>query len=220
MQVCRELRYNVLYRYFCGIRWDDPVPDDTTLVTFRKRLGKERFKWIFDRLVREAKDQGLLKGNWALVDGSKMVAHAAIKNKVKLVREGKRRIVSALRKYDEEAARTVEGLAEAEREGDYANYERLLAGEVAGAREPVEKVSGRKEKELRQLVQTFRDLLDDKGVAGFTDPDARWGFQKKNDPFLGYKVHAAVDEAGFVTEAAVTSLGRQGSWCKASSKRA
>lgn len=40
MQVCRELRRNVLYRHFCGIGWDDPVPDDTTLVVFRRRLGE------------------------------------------------------------------------------------------------------------------------------------------------------------------------------------
>jgi transposase len=23
IQVCRELRYNVLYRYFCGVGWDE-----------------------------------------------------------------------------------------------------------------------------------------------------------------------------------------------------
>ncbi|MER3545788.1 MAG: IS5/IS1182 family transposase, partial [Chloroflexota bacterium] len=42
VQVCQQLRYNVLYRYFCRIRWGDPIPDDTTLVRFRQRLGEER----------------------------------------------------------------------------------------------------------------------------------------------------------------------------------
>ena len=32
VQVCQQLRYNVLYRYFCRIGWEDEVPDDTTLV--------------------------------------------------------------------------------------------------------------------------------------------------------------------------------------------
>ena len=62
VQVCRELRYNVLYRYFCGIGWDDPVPDDTTLVVFRKRLGEEGFRRLFERVVEQAKQKGLLRG--------------------------------------------------------------------------------------------------------------------------------------------------------------
>jgi len=49
VQVCQQLKYNVLYRWFCGIGWDQSVPDDTTLVVFRKRLGPAKFKELFDR---------------------------------------------------------------------------------------------------------------------------------------------------------------------------
>ncbi len=33
----------------------------------------------------------------------------------------------------------------------------------------------------------------------FADPEARWGFQKKNEPFLGYKTVISTDESGIVT---------------------
>lgn len=64
VQVCRELRYNVLYRHFCGIGWGDPVPDDTTLVVFRRRLGEATFRRLFARVVEQAKEKGLLRGKW------------------------------------------------------------------------------------------------------------------------------------------------------------
>lgn len=44
VEVCRELGYNVLYRHFCGIGWGEAVPDDTTLVVFRRRLGEGTFR--------------------------------------------------------------------------------------------------------------------------------------------------------------------------------
>jgi hypothetical protein len=82
--VCRELGYNVynvLYRYFYGIGSDGAVPDDTTLVVFRPRLGEEKCRRLFARVVEQAKDKGLLRGKWATVDATKVVAHAAVKNK-------------------------------------------------------------------------------------------------------------------------------------------
>jgi len=45
----------VLYRYFCGIGWDDPVPDDTRLVVFRKQLGRETFKRLFELVVKRGR---------------------------------------------------------------------------------------------------------------------------------------------------------------------
>ena len=44
-----------------------------------------------------------------------------------------------------------------------------------------------------------------KGVASFTDPEARWDFQKKGEAFLGYKVVASCDEDGLVTAVTVAA---------------
>src|SRR5690606_39379202 len=64
VQVCQQLRYNVLYRYFCRLGWEDAIPDDTTLVRFRQRLGEERWQRLLQRLVEQARAKGCVKGRW------------------------------------------------------------------------------------------------------------------------------------------------------------
>tara|TARA_B100001971_G_scaffold41521_1_gene36537 strand:+ start:224 stop:634 length:411 start_codon:yes stop_codon:yes gene_type:complete len=53
--VVRQLRFNVLFRYFVEIKIEDPLPDDTSLVVFRRRLGEEKFEIIFDKFVKQCK---------------------------------------------------------------------------------------------------------------------------------------------------------------------
>jgi transposase len=36
VEASKQCRYNLLYRVFVGLGIDDPTPDDTTLVVFRK----------------------------------------------------------------------------------------------------------------------------------------------------------------------------------------
>ncbi|GAI05633.1 unnamed protein product, partial [marine sediment metagenome] len=49
VEVVKQLRSNVLFRHFVEIKIEDPLPDDTSLVVFRRRLGEERFERIFDK---------------------------------------------------------------------------------------------------------------------------------------------------------------------------
>jgi len=44
VEVVKQLKFNVLFRYFAGLKAEDALPDDTSLVVFRKRLGEERFE--------------------------------------------------------------------------------------------------------------------------------------------------------------------------------
>ncbi|MBE3586326.1 MAG: transposase [Thermoanaerobacter sp.] len=112
VQVCRELQYNVLYRWFCDLAWSDPVPDPSTLVVFRRRLGEEGFRRLFDRLVEDLQAKGLIKGKWVLVDGTKLVAHAAAKNTLTLVREGSARLLKTLAQKSPEEAKKLFRYAE------------------------------------------------------------------------------------------------------------
>ncbi|WP_167758932.1 transposase [Thermaerobacter sp. FW80] len=47
-----------LYRYFCRLGWEDAIPDDTTLVRFRQRLGEARWQRLLHRLVEQARAKG------------------------------------------------------------------------------------------------------------------------------------------------------------------
>ena len=112
VQVCQQLRYNVLYRYFCRLGWKDAIPDDTTLVRFRQRLGEERWQRLLQRLVEQARAKGCLKGRWLVMDSSPVVAHAAARTRVQLLREGRQRLLQAVRQAAPQVAKELEALAE------------------------------------------------------------------------------------------------------------
>jgi transposase len=87
VEVSRQCRYNILYRWFVGLRIEEKVPDDTSLVVFRRRLGEERFESLFNRVVEKAKGLGLLKERYKIVDATAVVADVAIPNTVNLLRQ-------------------------------------------------------------------------------------------------------------------------------------
>ena len=98
VEVVKQLRFNVLFRYFCGIKIEDPLPDDTSLVVFRRRLKEERFERIFDKFIEQCKKKGLLKEKLKIVDATHIIADVAIPNTVELLREGRKRILRAIKK--------------------------------------------------------------------------------------------------------------------------
>lgn len=205
IQVCRELKYNVLYRWFCDFGWDDEIPDDTTLVVFRKRLGEEKFRELFDRVVAEAKAKKCLRGHWTVVDGTKVIAHVAVKNTLSLVREGRKRILRNLARVDAPKAEELQELAAPMPDADYSSHAELLAAEIEQGKKFLAAVEGcTPDETVARECALYAAVLNGEGVASFSDPEARWGFKKKDEPFLGYKVHAACDETGIVTAVEVT----------------
>jgi len=80
VEVVKQLKFNVLFRYFVGLRAEDPIPDDTSLVVFRKRLGEKRFEEIFDEFIMQCKEKGLLKEKLKAIDATHIIADVAIPN--------------------------------------------------------------------------------------------------------------------------------------------
>jgi IS5 family transposase len=78
------------------------------------------------------------------------------------------------------------------------------------------------EERTGELLEELQDVTDDTvgfwreelgkvrrgqgGVASFTDPDCRWGYRRRDDPYLGYKAHASCDESGIVTSVQVLGV--------------
>ena|GEM_PF-5992449 len=62
-------------------------------------------------MVDQPKQKGLLRGKWAILDGTKVITHAAVKSHLALVREGRKKLVKVLARYDEPAARELAVLA-------------------------------------------------------------------------------------------------------------
>ena len=108
VEVSKQCQYNILYRWFVGLKIEDSIPDDTSLVVFRKRLGEERFERLFNRMVGSAKEKGLLKERYKIVDATVIVADVAIPNTVNLLRQGRRVILKEISKKAPVVAKELE----------------------------------------------------------------------------------------------------------------
>ena len=65
-----QLRFNMLYRWFCGFNHEAPTPDHTYFCRVRKELGAERIKRVFEGLMSRARERKLVKGMEKFVDAS------------------------------------------------------------------------------------------------------------------------------------------------------
>ncbi len=204
VQVAEQVRYNLLYRKFVGLSVDDETPDDTTLVVFRQRLGAERFQALFDAVVQQCRRHGYLQGKLKLVDATHVLADVAIPNTVTLLRQARARVLRAVRRVNGQAARELEGryLNEQRRRGRASEEE--LVQEVELSRELAGELKDRKlgPKVARELELLERVLDPEEKIASVVDPEARWGFKRENQPFLGYKVQTSSDQGSQI----VTSL--------------
>lgn len=73
-QVEEAVTFNLLYKWFLGLAVDDRPPDHTALCRFRARLGPDRFQALFNRIVGEARHQGLITDELHVLDSTDIVA--------------------------------------------------------------------------------------------------------------------------------------------------
>ncbi len=73
-RIMEEVRYNMALKWFCGLEIDEEPPHPTTLTRFRARLGPERFARIHNRIVRLAREQGLVSDRLSVVDATHVEA--------------------------------------------------------------------------------------------------------------------------------------------------
>jgi len=76
-----QLDYNLLFRWFVGLNMDDPVWDATVFTKNRQRLLDGEVAGVFlERVVRQARQRGLLSGEHFTVDGTLIEAWASLKS--------------------------------------------------------------------------------------------------------------------------------------------
>ena len=204
VKVVEEIRYNLLYRAFVGIGIQEDIPDDTSLVVFRKRLGEEIFERIFEKLVEQCREKGLLDGKKKIVDGSKVEANVAIKSSLGLLRQGRRLLIKEVKKIDEERGKELERKYGGEISG--IKEEAVVKEEVERSERLLEEVEEIEESKWseggKKLKEAFRWVLKGEGgrlLSSFIDLDARWGRTKKEGKFYGYKICGIMDGSGIVT---------------------
>ena len=75
-----QVQVNVLYRYFCDINLDESIPDHSSFTVFRQRLGKERFKRLFNRALEKCIEYDLVDGSHISFDATIVKADVALPN--------------------------------------------------------------------------------------------------------------------------------------------
>jgi len=195
VEVVKQLKFNVLFRYFAQVRIEDPLPDDTSLVVFRQRLGEERFERIFDEFVRQCRQKGLLKEKLKIIDATHIIADVAIPNTVNLLKEGRGRILKQLEQDRGKLDHSLKRYLPEKASGKPSKED--LAKELSLSKELIEKVKGKyspRVEELAGLLEKVADPERKRKLVSFTDPEARFGTK-----FAGYKAHIAKDESEIIT---------------------
>lgn len=81
-RLCDEVGMHVGYRWFVGLALDDKVPDHSTFSKNRHGRFKESriYQQIFDEIVQQCMDKGLVSGSHLTVDSTLVKANASFKN--------------------------------------------------------------------------------------------------------------------------------------------
>ena len=76
--LCREVRVNLAYRWFCGLSIEDKIPDHSTFSRARNERFRDSgiFRCVFERVVETCLTAGLVGGEGFAVDASLIAADA------------------------------------------------------------------------------------------------------------------------------------------------
>jgi transposase len=86
-RLCDEIGMHVGMRWFCGMNLHDPVPDHTTLSKLKNERWVESglFERLFDQVVRQCSDAGLVSGRHLSGDGTQVRADASMQSLVAMI---------------------------------------------------------------------------------------------------------------------------------------
>ena len=214
--VIREAQVNIAYRFFLDLSLESALPVASLLVQFRARLGEKRFREVFDEILRQAREQGLVKDRLRLKDATHVIACVAIPATIRLVAQTRERVLKAARRLAPEEVAAQQQRAEQVRETtrELKDQQRLLARVehlreiVAWADEWQERLraavaagAGRiEQRELREFeaaLELAHKVLNDREpktpdrLCSLVDPEVRTG--QHGAFFDGYSLDVSVD---------------------------
>jgi len=195
-KVVDAAQVNVAYREFLGLSMESSLPHPSLLSYFRGRLRAEVHRQVFDDIVAQAREQGLVKDRLRLKDATHVIADVAVPATIGLVAGIRDRLLDAMAPYDAEWAEGQRVRAELIRvESAEASAEQRLEVRVTHLREILvwaddfvqqqRATADLDEARWVRLEQTLRlahKVLADRehpeagdAVASLEDPDARFG---------------------------------------------
>lgn len=80
-ELCSEIRMHVGMRWFCRLDLHEEVPDHSTLSKLKDKWSEAGiFQSVFDQVVRQCSEAGLVSGRHVSVDGTQVKASASMKS--------------------------------------------------------------------------------------------------------------------------------------------
>ncbi|MCX7345476.1 MAG: IS1182 family transposase [Alphaproteobacteria bacterium] len=73
-QLCKDVYYNLAYRWFCHLSLDDEVPDHSSLTKIRDRLGEDIFATVFRQIVALCRKKGMVHEECAVMTDATLIA--------------------------------------------------------------------------------------------------------------------------------------------------
>lgn len=218
-QVIENARINLAYKYFLGMAIDEEPPDYSTVSYFRAvRLGKEKFQQVFQNIVQQCIDMGLVSGKRQIIDSTHIIADMAVTSLNGLIKLCRQNVLKAIEKQDINLADKL-GLKEIKmvKQDKFARKEENLEEEIKQSEKLLDGVTQElKAKKLTVTPELQKDLeLLEKSVADRDDgakdrlvspidPDARMG-KKTYKHWAGYKGHMVVEEESEIITAVTTT---------------
>jgi transposase len=210
-QVMMHAYSNMAYRYLLDLSLHSSLPHHTLLTYFRQRLGAQRHQQIFDAMVGQARERGLVKDRLRLKDATHVLANIAIPTTIALVAQTRERLLQALEPWAPTEVGSQRQRAEQirQRTEDLSGEERLLErvvhlrelvawAEVVCNRDDFRAALPLQQQQLQEALELARKVLDDREdpdskhhLRSLHDPDARSG--KHGCFYVGYLVDIAVD---------------------------
>ena len=77
-RLMREIQVNLSYRLFIGYNLHEQLPDHSSLTKIRDRFSRQIFQEIFDRIVEQCIQHGLVKGEHISFDATLVPADASL----------------------------------------------------------------------------------------------------------------------------------------------
>ena len=77
-RLCDEIQVNLAFRWFCQLSLEDSVPHHSSMTRIRDRLGEAVFCLVFEQILEQCRQAGLVPGKSVIVDATMMEADARI----------------------------------------------------------------------------------------------------------------------------------------------
>lgn len=210
-RVIERAQTDMALRWFLAIPLRDKLPHPTDATYFRQRIGDERFLNVFQDLLTQAREAGLVKDRLRLKDATHLFAKVADLRPLQLAAQLRERVLQAAtpffadwvgeqRVQTDTLRQTTAEWPDDERLAARIEFLRQLAEQLRDrtAQLPPAAATDRPRQRLRRAMDLLDKLLTDQthpqgGDALFSPVDAEARVGKHGDFFAGYLLDLAID---------------------------